>query len=409
MAWRIGVLSTSYPRHDGDAAGRFVKDLADGLADRGHSLEILFAEDGALDHPARDGAIALRAIPYLRPRRLEQSFYGDGVPEKIARAPLSPALWAGLISYPPLLALTLALRRGRYDALLSHFLLPSGLIASAIDLPQIAIAHSADLHLLERLPLRRLIARRIDQRAQLLFISEAARARFERVLGQQTRLEPIVSPMAAPALPKVRREEARDALGLSRDALIIASLGRLVPIKGHQDAIDALEGVRGAHYLIGGEGPLRSALKARAESRGVRLSLLGPLDALGKARLFAATDRFVHPSITLEGGRAEGVPVALLEALSAGLPAIATQTGGVASSFKESAQLSLIPERDIEALRAALLQPMAPSAASDPNAHLIQSAGSLAERVEAALATVITRERGGAAQGRTTSVRRGGE
>lgn len=413
---RIGVLSTSYPRYPADAAGRFVKDLADALSARGHQLEALFPEDRAIDHPPHDGEVALSPIAYLRPRGLERSFYGAGVLENLSSDPLA---LPGLLSFPPLLAAALYRRRRRYDALLTHFLIPSAWIASRLKIPQLAIAHSADLYLLERLPARRLIARSIDARARLLFISEEARGRFERVLGRAPRLPPIISPMGVPALKPIERSAARQALSIHADELAIVSLGRLVPIKGHAEVIDALAGLspihygahRGVHYLIGGEGPLAPSLRAQADAKGVRLSLLGPLDGEGKARLFSAGDLFVHGSIVLEGGRAEGVPVALLEALAAGLPALATDGGGIRSSLGESAQLRLIPPNDARALQAALEEQLhALEARGDkaprrfnPPLHPITDAATLAAKVEAALSEAI------ADQGRTISVRRGGE
>lgn len=401
----IGILSTSYPRHPADAAGRFVKDLADALSARGHRIEALFPEDQTFDHPQRDGEILLSPIPYLKPRGLERTFYGAGVLENLSSDPLA---LPGLLSFPPALAMALYKRRAKFDALISHFLLPSAWIASRFVIPQLAIAHSADLHLLERLPARRAIARSIDARARLLLVSEEARTRFERILLSAPRLPPLVSPMGIPSLPPVERRKARASLSLDEDEYALVSLGRLVPIKGHAEAIDALAGIKNLRYLIGGEGPLAQSLKARARAKGVKLNLLGPLDADGKARLFSAGDLFLHPSIVLGGGRSEGVPIALLEALAAGLGVVATASGGVSSSLRESAQLRLIqPGRGqtvAAALRPAILNALAKGPRRfSPPLHAIATANSLAVMVEEALAEEAR------AQGRTISVRRGGE
>lgn len=389
---RIGVLSTTYPRDASDAAGRFVKDLADALAERGHDLEVLFAEDRTIAHPTLDGAVRLSPLRYAWPRALERSFYGGGVFENLSRDPL--ALF-GLASFPWSLAHAARRKSAQMDALISHFLVPSGWIAAGIALPQIAIAHSADLYLLERLPGRRQIARRIDKRARLLFVSEQARARFERVLGRGLRMAPIISPMGVREVPYVERQEARRLLSLADDDLVLVSLGRLVPIKGHASVIDAIAGLDDVRYVIGGAGPESENLEVRARATGVDLRLLGALDSVGKAQLFAAADVFVHPSLVLEGGRTEGVPVALMEALAEGLPTIATRAGGIASYFKaDSEQLRLVPPGDVAALREAIVAWLRGRRVSlsrfRPSVHPVPRAEDLALQLEEALSALVS-------------------
>ena len=122
------------------------------------------------------------------------------------------------------------------------------------------------------------------------------------------------------------REEARDALGIARDAFVFANVGRLHPDKDQRTLIDAFAAVAeempDAQLLIVGEGRLRDALTAQIAALGLegRVRLTGPVPAA--ARYFKAFDRFVLSSDH------EPFGMVLLEAMVAGLPIAVSDCGG---------------------------------------------------------------------------------
>jgi teichuronic acid biosynthesis glycosyltransferase TuaC len=347
---KLGVLSTSYPTRDDDAAGRFVMEMAEALAARGHEVAALFPEHADRDHRAGRNP-RLVPLPYARPRALERTFYGAGVPDNVARRPALALL--GLAYSARLLAAAHGMAR-EWDAVVAHFLLPSGLVAASLGKPCLVIAHSADVRLLERLPQRTRLARFLDARARLWFVSDEARSRFEAIVGRELRVAPIVAPMGVVPLAPTPRDVARERLGLSADARVVASLSRLVPVKGLDVAVDALARLENYTLVVGGEGPLAASIVRRSRASGADVRLLGPLDADAKRDLFGAADVFVVPSRTLPYGRTEGVPVAMLEALAAGVPVIASRVGGIASRFERDPAVTLVPEGDPRALAEAV-------------------------------------------------------
>lgn len=123
----------------------------------------------------------------------------------------------------------------------------------------------------------------------------------------------------------------RDELRLSPGDRLIVAVGNLYPVKGHVHAIDALARLAArhpsAHLAICGRGELEAALLARAREHGLerRVHLLG-LRADVTAVL-AAADAFVLPSLS------EGLPLALLEAMFAGRPIVATDVGQVRAAL----------------------------------------------------------------------------
>jgi len=123
----------------------------------------------------------------------------------------------------------------------------------------------------------------------------------------------------------------RDELGLSGADRLLVSVGNLYPVKGHRHLIDAIgilaERYPAVHLAIGGRGDLADALVARARELGVsdRLHLLGLRSDIGA--VLAAADIFVLPSLS------EGLPMALLEAMFAGCPIVATDVGEVSTAL----------------------------------------------------------------------------
>ncbi len=334
----------------------FVRGMARALRDLGHTLEVLAPAD--VGAPPQEPGLDLRWVDYA-PRGLQRTFYGAGVPDNARR---DPRAWLGLASYPAALAREAFARAPAWDAVISHWALPCGLVAAGLpgDRPHLAVLHSADVHLLRRLPGRAAIARGLAARSRaLLFASAALR---EELLSWLSPIDAarIGARCHAHAMgidvtpPSADRRALRSALGLGPFAVL--ALGRLVRVKGLEVAVRALEGVEGAELLVAGEGPDRDGLIALAAARGVRLRLLGVVGPARKADLLHAAHAFVLPSVRLASGRTEGTPVALLEAAHAGLAIAASEVGGVGEVLEHDRSGLLVPPADPRALRAALVR-----------------------------------------------------
>ena len=149
-----------------------------------------------------------------------------------------------------------------------------------------------------------------------------------------------IGPQPGPA----DRIRARQALGLPSDALVVAFLGRLSPEKAPEVLLRAARGAP-LRVLIAGDGPLRAALEAEANPEQVRFLGFVP-DAAG---VLAAADVLALPS------RTEGLPMAVLEAMAAGVPVVASAVGSLPEVLGDGAGV-LVPPGDADALRAALEQ-----------------------------------------------------
>lgn len=351
---RIGVLTTSFPRAPDDTAGCFVLDSARALADRGHRVEVLAPEPANGAAPPRFAGVTTHWVPYLRPRALQRTFYGDGVPDNLAR---DPAAWPGLASFPPAQLASVLGARNRWDAIISHWALPSALSAGAVrgGRPHLAVLHSADLHALGRLPARRALAALVARCASsLCFVSNGGRERFLSLLSPAARADvdarALVQPMGVMPPPALEAGVGAYSPRAPGARFRLVSVGRLVPVKGLVEAATSLARRDDLEWLVLGEGPLAPELRRIAARARLRLELRGNVTGAAKDALLASADAFVLPSRVLPGGRTEGAPHALLEAMARGLPVVAAAVGGVTELVRDGESGLLFDPRMAHAL-----------------------------------------------------------
>ena len=143
--------------------------------------------------------------------------------------------------------------------------------------------------------------------------------------------------------------------GAATDAgLTLLYLGRLAREKGIYEILEAvrLAHVRGQrlHLLIAGEGSESGGVRRRIKELGLApmVTILGPVFGPEKMELLRSADVFVLPS------HGEGLPYALLEAMAAGLPAIATRVGAIPDVMTDGTHGYLVPCRDPAAIASAI-------------------------------------------------------
>jgi colanic acid/amylovoran biosynthesis glycosyltransferase len=138
----------------------------------------------------------------------------------------------------------------------------------------------------------------------------------------------------------------------------IACVAALRPPKGHAVLLRAVAELDGVELDLVGDGPERARLEAEAARLGVagRVRFHGSLPEPGVADVLAAADVFALPSVIAADGDMEGIPVALMEALAAGLPAVATRQSGVPELIQDGRTGYLAEPGDADSMREALLR-----------------------------------------------------
>jgi glycosyltransferase involved in cell wall biosynthesis len=296
---RVVVLTTYYPRHEDDYAGRFISDLVVELEKRGVEFEIV-----------RPGVYNDYGLAY-----------GHGVVRNAKRRPwLVPLMLVSMLR---------ALRRAARSADLVHvhWLLaaPLGMLSGK---PWIVTLHGTptarsfeDLTLLRRAGC---IVGPVLRRARAVICVSQALAEAVAGVGAKpvripngTRVPERVSPEAEP--PE------------------ILFAGRMVKEKGIEELAAATDGL---NLVVAGDGPLRHLLP---QSRG-----LVPHTEL--ERLYDRAALIVMPS------HSEGQGVVAIEAMAHARPVVATEVGGLAELVVDGETGILVPPRDAARLREAILR-----------------------------------------------------
>lgn len=152
--------------------------------------------------------------------------------------------------------------------------------------------------------------------------------------------------------PQTELGELKGRLGVRPSDRIIASVGRLSAEKGHATLIAAYRALRNKLrsedlcLLLVGDGGEANRLKTAARDLGERVVFTGHVD--DPWPYYCAADVFVLPSYS------EGSPLALFEAMSAGLPIVASAVGGIPETVSDGKSALLVLPGAVDELAGAL-------------------------------------------------------
>lgn len=262
-------------------------------------------------------------------------------------------LLGGLGIFPKVAHMSLAMLDERVDHVHCHFAnhpaLAGWLVHRLTGLPYSFTAHGSDLHVD-----RTMLATKVAEAAFVVTISSDNRALIEATAGDASsgKVDVIhcgVDPDAFPA-----------SVPATAGRLRIVAVGTLHEVKGQAHLIEAcrLLAERGVAFTCRfiGDGPDRESLSKRIDRHGLgdRVTLAGRMTNDAVARELARSDVLVAPSVPTSGGKREGIPVVLMEAMAAGLPVVASRLSGIPELVTDDVSGLLVPPGDDVALADAL-------------------------------------------------------
>jgi glycosyltransferase involved in cell wall biosynthesis len=251
---------------------------------------------------------------------------------------------------------------GRFDLIHTHLPYPAFGARLALASPRPVLVHTEhnvwDRH---RTLTRAVNARTYGSNAAVIAVSEAVAASIRRPAGVGT-WPPVhvvihgIDPAGWQRGPDVR-SATRAELGFAADDLVVGTVGNLTLKKDHRTLLAAfaqLVGAEGrARLVLVGAGPLEDALRTYAAQLGVSDQMVFAGSRGDVPDLLSAFDVFALSS------RYEGLPIALIEAMAAGLPVVATDVGGVAEVVDDGRNGYLVEEGDPSALATRLAKLLA--------------------------------------------------
>lgn len=355
---RILTITHSYPMHPGDGTAPFVAATVEGLAARGHSVDVMLPEHPRLGQADDDRIHFVRyrysPVTNWAPWGYGNTLHGDSRTTHQAALAMPGVLLAIRQRLSSLLS------RKRYDVVHAHWLVPNGWLASAPaarrGVPLVVTLHGTDVAAAERVRVLHPLWRRAFARmGAVTASSENLCRRAERLGADPSTTSAVQLPVDTEMFaPRPVDRELRARFGAGDDALLVVAVGRLVEKKGFRYLIEAGSQVKGVHIALVGEGDLRPQLESIAARTGASVTFTGGLGHSGVADAFAAADVVAVPSVVDDMGNVDSRTQTLVEALSTGRPVIATAVGGIPEVLDPDVNGLLVPEKDVAALRMAL-------------------------------------------------------
>jgi L-malate glycosyltransferase len=341
---RILFCNYEYPPLGG-GGGVVMAALARELARR-HTVTVLTSRALGLPAISTDGGVRVVRVPVFFRRQLAVADF--------------PSMFA----YLPMGALRgLTLRRaGAFDVINTHFAVPTGplgqLLGGLYGVPNVLSVHGGDLFDPSKRTsphrhawLRRPIAHLLRRADALVGQSRNTLEHVQDIYGvrRDAHLIPlgIDRPAAAPPAD-------RGGFGLPEDALVLVTVGRIVPRKATVRLVQALHasGLKDAHLLIVGDGPDAAAVRAAAAETGLadRVHLLGQVTEERKHQALSVADLFVSTS------QHEGFGLVFLEAMAFGLPIVCFDHGGQTDFLVDGETGRLVPLNDLDCFARSIVE-----------------------------------------------------
>jgi colanic acid/amylovoran biosynthesis glycosyltransferase len=243
------------------------------------------------------------------------------------------------------------IERFRPDVIHAHFVDRAATIALVaarlLDVPFSVTAHARDIF---ESPV--LLPEKLGQAAFAVTVSDFNRDHLLRVAHVPPERLHVLHPWVDGLGPE-------PGVRASAERFRIVSVGRLVEKKGHDVLIEACRRVadRGCRIdcEIVGDGPLRAELESRIARLGLAgvVRLAGPRSHAEVEERLVAADLFVLACRVGRDGDRDGMPVAIAEAMAAGVPVVSTRIGGIEELVRDGTGL-LVPPDDPDALADAI-------------------------------------------------------
>jgi glycosyltransferase involved in cell wall biosynthesis len=317
--------------------------LTAGLADRGYETRLMVGNEGAregdLEDLARDNGVPFVRVP--------------GLGREIRPWSDVRVLWAlycAIREYAPHVVHTHTAKAGVLGRLAARL---AGVPVTV---------HTFHGHVLRGYfgPIKTFLYRKIEKwlgfsSTVLVAVSEAVKSDLVALgVAPASKIRVVELGLPLQALKGVLpRGGLRRQFAIPDDARLVGIVGRLAPIKDVGCFLRAAAIVARVdshvHFAVVGDGELRAELEAHAEELGVR----AVVHFYGWRRDMAAL--YGDLDIVVNSSRNEGTPVALIEALAAGRPVVATRVGGTPDVLRGGELGRLVPPADPEALAAAIL------------------------------------------------------
>lgn len=366
MNTRILICASTFPRFKGDGMVDFVWQQARYLKKHYPHFDVHVLVPHAPEsskHEIWEG-VHVHRYAYFKPESAQSLVY--------------PAIWPNIKEKPlrlfqvPFLLLSCYLATRRlvktydFDLIYSHWFTPQGLmcnkVASDFNIPHTLTSHAADIIILKKIPwlgpylVRKILpsfkaisfagSRGLKQALDFFSVDK------QSLIAQKSKVLPMGVDLQLPKTTSTKQleTEAPDS------PLKLLFVGRLAEKKGVTYLLNAIALVKQKGLAIQldllGDGPLLPAIKQQVNDLKLteQVNFYGFVNGEEKFSFIQHCDLFVLPSIVTDDGDAEGLPVSLLEAMSAGALCCASDESGAPDIIEDGCTAFMFKAKSAEAL-----------------------------------------------------------
>ena len=374
---KITINTTTFPASANDPVPAFVLEQVKALhaIDRSIELDVLIPHnaygDPLPDQVHHDSHREIR-YHYFFPKSAEK-LAGRGILPAIRENPLRFAL-VPFFLYFQYRALLDHCRRTRPDVVYAHWFMTPAIVSyfacRRLGIPLVFTTHASDMSVLNAIPFaRRLVASVMQYAHHYTAVSNRTANKMKAFFTDQEWRDQYASKLSILPMgtglddgkmaPKTQKNLLSKA-GVNTDRKLILCMGRLSEKKGIGYLIDAFERLDESHrqacqLVIAGDGQLMDELKAQASRLIDNGNAVFTGFASGdlKRALIHQAHMFVLPSIIDSSGDSEGLPVAMMEALTMGRIVVATNVSGAEEVLTDDVGI-LVDQKSTPALTQAL-------------------------------------------------------
>ncbi|MCW8038278.1 MULTISPECIES: glycosyltransferase [Acinetobacter] len=349
----ILVLASTYPRWSGDHEPGFIHELSKRLTSE---FNVIALVPDAVDSDV-DGVLdGVEVIRYrYAPKGLQSLVNNGGIVNNLKTYRWKWLLIPGFI-LGQYLAIRKILKEHKIDVIHAHWLIPQGwiacILAQAYKIPFVVTSHGGDLFGLQGNTLTKVKKIVAEQATAMTVVSQA----MEEYLAQVS-----IKPKILQVIPMGvdLKNRFTPNLKVRRNTHELLFVGRLVPKKGLNYLLLALPHLLKEHpnlnLNIAGFGPEELILKQQVKALGLKnhVKFLGALAQEQLPELYQKATLFVAPFVRADNGDQEGLPVALMEAIGTGCPAIVGHVAGIEDLLgAEIQQIAVNPSNTQELVNA---------------------------------------------------------
>lgn len=349
---KVCFLTTSYPRFAGDYAGVFIFELALWLTKNGVSVDVVAPSEVGVPKVERNTGIRVARFRYMFPEKWQRIAYLGGIPSNLRRYWLA---WLQLPFFFLSYAWTAYQSARECDLIHAHWI-SSGFVATFLSAllskPVVLTVHGSDVNLMFENRFLGLLRKQVTDRVgAIIAVSKPLARRVQSLNIAGDRVTVI------PNGVDISNYEYRDSSTSAGEKLIW--VGRMSTEKGLKYLLDAMPQLLKVYpdvkLSLVGDGPLRPEVERTIRKLGIAKSVIltGMVSHEQVPVYLRSSAIFVMPSLS------EGLPLVMLEAMSIGLPVVATWVGGVPDVvIGEGANQTglMVPPEDADALASALIE-----------------------------------------------------